>query len=491
MLIPIDRNNPEPIYRQIMAGTKKLIDNGSLKVNEPLPSTRRLADRLGVNRSTVVRAYEELQAQGYLSCRPGSYNRVVKRRREVPYLEDRGSLIDWEDISTDRAGILHRTFCRYAPEGPIPESGDIINISQLDLDPRLYPLEEFRRCLAHVLASKGPLTLDYGSHKGSKILREIIAKRLRLHGISVSGGEILITNGAQQGIDLVTRLFTSNGRVIVESPTYSNVFPLLHFNSSGLIEIPMTDEGMDLDALEKTLATTKVNLIYTIPNFHNPTGITTSHSHREKLLSICQAYRVPLLEDGFEEDMKYFGRVPLPIKSIDTHNLVIYLGTFSKALFPGLRIGWITAHKDCISRLTALKRFSDLGSGNLVQEVLAEFVTRGFYDLHLKRLHRVFRIRMQLALRTMEGHFPDSVRWTRPAGGYTIWIKMPRSIDEGRLKELMSRHGVIVSFGGYYFGSGDLSRFIRVSIAKTNEEEILEGVKRLGGILREIDQSSN
>jgi DNA-binding transcriptional MocR family regulator len=488
VLIPIDRNSPEPIYSQIITWTKRLIDSGSLKVNETLPSTRRLANRLGVNRSTVVRAYEELQAQGYLTSRPGSFNSVTKRRREVPYLEDRKSIIAWEDISTEQARTLHRTFLGYAPEGPIPEGGGIINISQLDLDPRLYPMEEFRRSLAHVLASKGPLTLEYGSHQGSRRLREIIAKRLRLHGIAVSGEEILITNGAQQGIDLVTRLLASKGKVIVESPTYSNVFPLLRFNASQLVEVPMTDEGMDLDVLKRTLGTTKVDLIYTIPNFHNPTGITTSHAHREKLLSICWAYRVPLLEDGFEEDMKYFGRVPLPIKSIDIHNLVIYLGTFSKALFPGLRIGWITAHRDCISRLTALKRFSDLGSGNLVQEVLAEFVARGFYDLHLKRLHRIFRKRMQLAFRTMDEHFPESIRWTRPAGGYTIWIKMPLSIEEARLREQMSRHGVIVSFGGYYFGSGGRSPFIRISIAKTDDEEIREGVKRLGGILREIDR---
>jgi DNA-binding transcriptional MocR family regulator len=489
MLIPIDRNAPEPIYRQIIDGTKRLIDNGSLKVNDSLPSTRRLADRLGINRSTVVHAYEELQAQGYLSSRPGSYNRVLKRRREVPYREDRKSLISWEEATSDRARRIHRTFLGYVPEGPKLKGDDIINISQLDLDPRLYPMEEFRKSLSHVINSQGALSLDYGSHMGSSRLREIIAKRLRLHGISVSGEEILITNGAQQGIDLVTRLLAADGNVIVESPTYSNVFPLLRFNAAKLIEVPMTDEGMDLKALKRKLATSKVDLIYTIPNFHNPTGITTSHSHREGLLSICQDHRVPLLEDGFEEDMKYFGRLPLPIKSIDAHNLVIYLGTFSKALFPGLRIGWVTAHRDCISRLTALKRFSDLGSGNLVQEVLAEFVSRGFYDLHLKRIHRVFRRRMQLALRMMEGHFPPSARWTRPAGGYTIWVKIPRPVDEGRLQELMSRFGVIVSYGGYYFGGGRQSPFIRISIAKTDDGEIREGLKRLGAVLSEIDRA--
>lgn len=488
MLIHIDKKLSEPVYQQIMKGIKTLIDNGSLRAGETLPSTRRMGERIGVNRSTVVRAYEELQAQGFLSSRPGSYNRVQSRCREAAYTPGRESLISWDDLSTQKARDLHRTFLSYNPEGPRLDGGDIINISQLDLDPRLYPMKDFRKSLTRVLAGSGSHSLDYGLHKGSKNLRETIAKRLRLHGISASSKEILITNGAQQGIDLVTRLLSARGKVAVESPTYSNVFPLIHFNASQLVKIPMTKEGMDLDALENTLARTKVDLVYTIPNFHNPTGITTSHSHRERLLSICQRFKTPILEDGFEEDMKYFGRVPLPIKSIDTQDIVIYLGTFSKALFPGLRIGWITAHAECISRLTALKRFSDLGSGNLVQEILADFLERGFYDLHLRRLHRVFRRRMNQAFRAMEAHLPESVQWTQPAGGYTIWLKMPKAVKESQLLDMMARFKVIVSYGGYYFDSDKPSPFLRLSIAKTNDEEIQEGVKRLGEMLHEIGE---
>jgi len=384
---------------------------------------------------------------------------------------------------------IHEIFLRYSPEKlPLAaQPQDVINISELDLDPRLYPMEDFRRCVQHVLLSSGADSLLYGDHRGYLPLRQHIAKRLRLHGISVSEKEILITNGAQQALDLIVRMLAKGGKkVAIESPTYAAVLPLLKFNGVRLLEIPMRKNGMDLDSLEKALAEEKLSFVYTIPNFQNPTGITTSHQHRERLLNICQKHRVPIVEDGFEEDMKYFGRVALPIKSIDEKNIVIYLGTFSKALFPGLRIGWVTADKECVSRLTAIKRFSDLGTGKLVQAVLAEFLKRGYYDKQLKRMHRVFRKRLQVALKAMAAVLPRTVSWTHPTGGYTIWVRLPKKWDESKLHSHLARYGVIVSPGSYYFPDRKSCEYFRLSIAKRNEQEITEAVTRLGKALHNL-----
>jgi DNA-binding transcriptional MocR family regulator len=487
MYVRIDRTSSIPLHRQITEQIREFIDQGTVKINQSLPSTRKLAEKLGVNRSTVVRAYEELQALGYLRSRPGSYNKVQERLKEVEYNPDRQSLISWEKASTESARKLYKTFTRYSPESPVKFKQNSINVAQLDLDPRLYPMDEFRRCINHVLLNSGSESLKYGSYKGYQPLREFIAQRLRLHGISVSGEEILITNGAQQAIDLIIRLLAGpNKKVVVEAPTYANVIPLLQFNGVRIKGIPVKAEGMDLNSLEKALDEEEVSFVYTIPNFQNPTGITTNHQHREKLLNICSRHKVPIVEDGFEEDMKYFGKVPLPIKSIDDRNIVIYLGTFSKALFPGLRIGWITADKECIDRLTSIKRFSDLTSGNLVQIVMHEFLKKGYYDLQLKRLHRIFRKRMQRALRSMEECFPRTVRWTRPTGGYTIWVKTPKSMNETQLHEFMSKYGIIVSPGNYYFPQKKSSEYFRISIASANEEEIQEGITRLGKALHRL-----
>lgn len=493
MLLKIDRSSLVPLYQQIIDEIIMLIDQGAIETNQTLPSTRRLAKKIGVNRSTVITAYEELQALGYLRSRPGSYNRVQERRREVEYNPQRKSIISWKNVSAPAARRIYETYLHFSPEGKVqkPAEKPTINMSELDLDHRLYPTDEFRRCVNHVLLEKGSESLQYGDYKGYPPLRQFIARRLRLHRISVSENEILITNGAQQAIDLIIRMFNdSKKKVATESPTYANVLPLLQFNGMKIIEIPMKPDGMDLDHLEKVLMKEKISFVYTIPNFQNPTGITTSHQHRERFLNICLSHRIPLVEDGFEEDMKYFGKVPLPIKSIDEKNIVIYLGTFSKALFPGLRIGWITADKECIERLTSIKRFSDISSSKLVQIVLYEFLKRGYYDLQLKRLHRVFRKRMQIALKTMEAEFPETVSWTQPTGGYTIWVKIPWRLKEEELHEFTSSQGVVISPGNYYFPQKKASEYFRISIAKINEEEIKEGITRLGKALHRKSKKS-
>ncbi len=318
-------------------------------------------------------------------------------------------------------------------------------------------------------------------------MREYIAHRLRLHGISTSYKEILITYGSQQALDLIIRLLARPmKKVILEAPTYFNILPLLQAQQIETLSVPMRNDGMDLDYLENVIESEPVSFVYTIPNFHNPTGITTSHQHREQLLNICLRYRVPIVEDGFEEEMKYSGPVPLPIKSIDEHNLVIYVGTFSKILCPGIRVGWITADRECISRLCAIKRISDLRCSNLTQSVVYHFCKSGYYDLHIKRLHRVFRRRMEVAQKTMEEHFPKKASWTRPQGGYLIWIKIPRKLTGKQLYEFMLQHGIIVSPGSYYFTDQEESGYFRVSISRIGETEIREGFAALGRVLKKL-----
>jgi DNA-binding transcriptional MocR family regulator len=487
VIINIDRNSQHPIYQQIIDVIKRLIQEGALEKGQTLPSSRKLAQTLGVNRSTVNRAYEELQALGFLSSRPGSYHKVQERRKEAEYSPDRKSQISWNDKMTKPACRIHETLLRYSPEQSRTnrKCDDVINISRLDLDPRLFPMKAFRECTNKVLFEDGAEALLYGNYLGYVPLRRLIAQRLRLHGISVTEEEILITNGAQQGLDLCLRIFSSQGtQVAIETPTYANLLPILRFTNAEVIGVPMKKDGMDLAVLEDVANRTEVSFVYTIPNFQNPTGITTSHEHRERLYTICLEHKIPIVEDGFEEDMKYFGKVALPIKSIDATNIVIYLGTFSKALFPGLRIGWIAADRDCISRLAAVKRFSDLTTSLFLQMIMCEFLKRGHYDRQLRKLHRIFRRRMQMALSAMEEYFPSKVFWTRPVGGYTIWVRMPKKISENHLQELMIHQGVVVSPGGYYFPEKKASEYFRISISCLDEHEIREGIRRSGKALR-------
>lgn len=489
MYLRIDPSSPTPLRAQVIEQIKKLIDRGTLEQGLRLPATRKLAERLGVSRSTVYEAYGELQAMGYLRSRPGSYNIVQKRERAVEYDPGRKSHVSWQELSAPAADIVFETYKHFgAGTTPVPRASDkLLNLAGLDPDARLFPLRDFKRSMNSVLSTLGADTLGYGTHKGYPPLREYIAHRLRLHGIRVAADEILVTNGAQQAIDLVLRLLVNQHRaVIIEAPSYGIILPLLKLHSVNVISVPMIPDGMDLVALEQILERHRVSFIYTMPNFQNPTGITTSHDHRERLLNLCTRYRTPLLEDGFEEDLKYFGKVDLPIKSIDKANVVLYIGTFSKALFPGLRLGWITGHRECIDRLTAIKRYADLSTANLTQAVMHHFCEQGYYDLHLKRLHRIYRRRMDVALKAMARVFPKGIEWTKPAGGYTLWVRMPRKLNLSGFQRAFHPHGVLVAPGMLFFPDARTSEYFRISIATLNEVEITEAVQRLGRALREI-----
>jgi DNA-binding transcriptional MocR family regulator len=486
LLLQIERDGEKPLYRQISEGIVDMIGRGILENGATLPASRVLAGTLGVNRSTVCRAYMELAALGFVESTPGSYTRVRRRARVVERRPGRPKgAVNWRRVSNAASRRIFDTFERYAPESSCDPSADVINLSQLDLDMRLFPLDDFRRCMNHVLIHEGASALRYGDRAGHEGLRGVIARRMQIHGVAATPEEILVTNGAQQAIDLILRLLGSPGAAaVVEAPTYSNVIPLLRYHRMRITGVPMSTGGMDLDLLERRLRRRDTALVYTIPNFQNPTGITTGQEHRERLLALCERYRAPIVEDGFEEEMKYFGKVVLPIKSIDRRQVVLYLGTFSKVLFPGVRIGWIVAEHECIRRLIAIRRFTDLTGGTLVQAAVAEFCRLGYYDMHIKRMHRFFRRRMSVALRALASHMPPGVTWTKPDGGYTIWVELQFDRDDSiPINDDLIEHGVVVSPGDYYFHGASPHRSFRISIAGLDEGEIERGIERLGSAL--------
>ncbi len=475
---------------QIVHKISGLIENDTLRIGSALPATRILAEKLGINRSTVYEAYQELYALGYVESRPGSYTRVRSRPKITARtkLPDQG-LIDWGKITSSPSRRLYEIFERQRKDIMPPAPEGAIDLNRLEIDDRLFPVDEFRRCVNNVLSQKGGDLLRYGDYRGYGPLREYVARRSQAHGIAVNSEEILITNGAQQAIDLVFRLFTVPGQAVAfESPTYSLVLPLFESHGIRPLKIPMNENGLDLGHLEKTLKKDRPAFLYTIPNFHNPTGITTTQAHRETLLSICEEKKLPIIEDGFEEEMKYFGKVTLPIKSMDKNKIVVYLGTFSKVLFPGVRLGWIAAEKECVQRVTAIKRFSDLSTSNVIQAALYEFCRQGHYELHIRRMHRSFRKRMTAALESLEHNIPrELVSWTEPTGGYLIWLKLKKKhSDERVFQEICLRNGVKVSPGSHFFYDHTPDIHFRISISMLDEEEINAGIVALGRAIREF-----
>lgn len=490
LVLSIDESGPEPIYRQILGGIRDRIEKRIIRPGERLPSTRRLADILGVHRSTVALAYQELWALGFVDLRPGARPRV-RKRSEIAGPTNRAEkrLVRWTTAASPASGSVLGRYRHVHSEMSQEDGSSTVSFESLDMDRRLLPLENFRSSLGRVTKKNGINFLGYPDHAGYRPLREYVVHRLQSHGVSVTPDEVLITNGSQQGIDLVFRLIASPGRTVaVESPTYSHMLPLLHLSGLKPLSIPVREDGMDLSLLSKTIEKKKPALLYTIPTFHNPTGVTTDQAHRERLYSICKRHRVPILEDGFDEEMKYFGRAVLPIKSMDTHNIVIYCGTFSKVLFPGVRVGWIVADRECVERLTAVRCFVDLSSSMILQAAMYEFCRDGYYDRHISRMHRIFRKRMTAAIRALREFIPrEWAEWSEPNGGYLIWLKLrPAPTPPRDWDHLFASFGVKVALGRRFFFTEPRDNFIRLSISTLDEEEIVEGIQRISRALHHV-----
>jgi DNA-binding transcriptional MocR family regulator len=490
LLININRASATPAYRQVCDRIAALADEGALQPGDRLPATRTLAATIGLHRSSVVRAYSELRALGYLESRGGSYT-TIRRRQRPPTtqagtgFQDTDSLIDWNAATRSSIRSLHSLPAMDTPE--TAHGNDVINFDRLSADPILAPDDDLRRCIKHLLVRSRGEALDYADPAGWGPLREVIAARMCNHGAAVSSDEVLITAGAQQALDLVLRYLASPGdSAVVEAPTYGMAHALLKLHQLEPIEVPLLENGMDLGQLQGVLQHRQPapKFIFTMPNFHNPTGITTDQQHRERLLELCETYRIPLLEDGFEEEMKYFGQAVLPVKSMDVKGIVLYVGTFSKVVFPGLRIGWVAAPRVAIRHLCNIMRASCISGNTLAQAAASKYCTSGEFETYLRRIHRVYRKRMRTMLQALEQHMPGGVKWTRPSGGYTAWLTLPKmKMADDDLAKTILAEGVRVGPGNRYFAGPVTTTHLRLSIACVTEQQIERGCQLLGQAL--------
>lgn len=480
MLLNLKEDSRYPRGRQIVFQIRGLIQEGHLKPGECLPSTRRLGEQLGLHRSTVAEAYHELWALGWVDLRPGALPRVRRRGALVAQAPQRPEAFPWAERLAQP--LLHQ-------EGPVAIPEGTISFANLGLDPRLMPLEPFARSMKAVLRRQGARLLDYGESQGLASFRECLSHRMGQHGVLAAPEEVLVTQGAQHALDLVLRGLTRPGdSILVESPTYDQMLKLLALHQVRPLAIPTGDEGLDLPALEALIQKERPALLYTMPSFQNPTGRCLSQAQREGLLALGERMSLPILEDGFEEEMKYFGRPMLPLKSMDRSGLVLYAGTFSKALFPGLRLGWLAGSRTCIDALTALRKATDLCPPPLLQAALEDFIQKGHLDQHLARLHRTFRRRMDTCLTALRRELdPKQVSWDPPTGGYLIWLELenlPAFLD---LETELLSYGIRVRKGSRFYPDGQVHRpFIRLSISNLDEAEITEGIARLGRGLRAL-----
>jgi len=466
-----------PVYQQIADAVRAAIASQRLADGARLPTIRQLARQLGVHRDTVATAYEALAAEGVVESAVGR-GTFVSARSPSPGAGAAPSFHPTLAPLVERLLDFERARPRFG------SSPDAVALHALVPDPSLYPAEAFRRALNRALARGGPELLLYGSPQGDPGLRELLARRMREAALPVDPDELVLCHGASQGIALALRLFCGPGdAVALEEPTYNNALGAALALGLRAAPVPMRGDGVDLERLEQTLARPEVKAFYTIPTFHNPMGTTTDLDHRRALLEVAHRAGVPVIEDGYEMDLRFEGAPVPPLAGIDASGMVVHLFSFSKSLFPGARVGAISARGRLREALLALKQASDLSDALPLQVALAEFVSSGEYDRHLLRLRRVLRARRDALCDALAERMPEWARWTRPEGGYQVWLELFGEIDTHDLLADAVAAGVLFAPGSQFYHDGRPSSAMRLSFAMADEEALRRGVARLSEVV--------
>src|SRR5512146_913825 len=486
MRIPLDRASNIPLYQQIKIHLRNGILSGNLAADTRLPASRSLAQSLGVNRITVESAYDELEAEGLIFARLGS-GTYVQPRNELPPLPRDAAEPEWPlwqrlaaQANGDSLSLRPDAMLRAAGhEHPISFAGG-------QSDSRFFPAEDCRRVLQTVMRRDGIAALDYGEPAGHMPLRMTIAHILGSQGLQVRPESVLITAGSQQALSLVTQLLLKPGDVIlVESPTYSGALDLFRALGFRIIGAPVDRQGMQVEALEKLLQQHHPRLIYTIPNFHNPTGTCLSGARRHELIVLADRYNIPILEDDFVGDLRYEGRTQPALKALDPGGRVIYVSTFSKMLMPGLRVGFLVADGPVFDGLVRLKHASDLATSSLVQRALEAYVTVGRYQAHLRRSGQDFRRRRDAMLAAINRWLPAGVQVDSPQGGLFLWLRLPNGISSDELLATACDRGVNFAPGSGFFPDPSSGRdWLRLNFTAQPPEDIEEGIQRLAKAIR-------
>jgi GntR family transcriptional regulator/MocR family aminotransferase len=488
MRIPLDRQRATPLYRQIERFLRQGILSGSLEPGTRLPSIRRLARDLGVNRITVENAYAELEADGLVAARVGSGTYVLPPY-PLPPLPRGDPGAPWPlwqrevqaRTKASRASMSHEMFPGLWHPKAIALSGGVS-------DSRLIPADEFRKTIQAVMRRDGTAALEYGERRGYSPLRNTIAHVLASQGLQASPDAILITAGSQQALALVSQLLLRPGDgVLVERPTYAGALGLFRALGLKVVGIPTDERGMQVELLERLLQQHHPKLIYSIPNFHNPTGTCLGSHRRRQLLALADRYNVPILEDDFVGDLRYEGRVQPALKALDPGGRVIYVSTFSKMLMPGLRVGFLVAEGPVYDCLVTYKCANDLATSNLIQRALEAYVTVGRYQAHLRRTCQIYRRRRDAMLQAIQRHLPSGVHVDPPQGGLFVWLRLPEPLSSAELLPLAAEEGVTFAPGGIFFLDGSEGEpYLRLNFACQRPEEITEGIRRLGKAVKRL-----
>jgi len=467
--ITINKDSDVPIYRQIADNIKELIALDRIDMAKPLPPIRKLAQGLSLNPSTVVKAYRLLEKEGFISTTAGSGTYVtalgIKQRESKP-------MIYYE---FEEAGL---------GAGHLEVGIDAINLSSTSSTPSLFPVQDFKESINFVIERDGGDVFGYQESKGYLPLRIAISNYLSNYDISAHEDSIQVISGAQQGIDILSKsLIGYRDSVIVEIPTYVGAISSFKARGANIEGVNNTPRGIDLDNLEKTLRTKRPKLIYTMPNFHNPTGYCYDLSTKRNLLFLAQKYNLTIIEDDFASEL-HFEEEHLPtLKSLDKDERVIYIKSFSKVFAPGLRLAFMLYPKRFSREIIMAKHSSDISTSGLIQRAFEHYLNQGRWKEHIQGLKAVYKERCHSLMGYIDNNMKQHMDYHRPAGGVNLWIELTNGYSANELHIEARRRNVIIVPGSAFHPENIDIPNLRVSFSEVKGPNLIKAMEIIKGIL--------
>lgn len=476
-----------PLPERIARAFEDRIGSGLLRPGERLPSVRRLAAKLDVSLVTASKAYGLLAARGAIECAQGKGCFVADpaKLRRVGGAPDAGrpkpppDPYAWQQALPDylpRAQLWNHY--QHVPAK--------LQLHLSALQRELLPAAELAIHIRRIAADERlELLAAYGAFQGDEGLRETFAAMMGRVGIRATAADVLVTSGAQQGIDLVARTFVGHGDVVVmESPTYNGAIDVFANRGARIAAVPVDRDGMDLRALARVCDRAKPKLIYTVPTFQNPTGATMPLERRLRLYELAASLNCLIVEDDPYGDMYFSAPPPPPIKAFDATGHVVYVKSYSKLLGPGCRIAALAASGTVLSRLVAAKTSADLGSPPLFQKAVRAFLTSNRFPAYAREIRDALAARCRLAESLLRRHVPSDVSWLPVAGGLHLWLTLPQGVDDVALFRAAQREGLAVLPGAVCYPGNVEHRSVRVCFSYIPEDALRESIALLGALLR-------
>ncbi|MDD3223125.1 MAG: PLP-dependent aminotransferase family protein [Clostridium sp.] len=480
MLFHINMSGKAPEYIQIKDYFKDIILKGMLQRDEKLPSTRELASMLKVSRNTVITAYNYLEDEGiiYIKRGKGAFVNQNKAETNDTWNMDWSKELNEYAVLADKMDIMkHEMIYKHG----------MISFKSIAPDEKLFNIEDFKRAFLNRISIEGSKILNYGYAQGYRPLIQYLTSYMQSKGVDTKNKDILVTNGFTEGFDIILSAITNPGdNILTENPTHNTAIKLMKLHKLNIIGIGMERDGMKIADLNKKVNENNIKLSYIIPSYHNPTSIVTSSQKRIEIYKIFKEKKIPIIEDGFNEELRYSGAHIAPIATLEGDgNSVIYIGSFSKILFPGMRIGWILADRNLISALESTKRSRNIHTSFLDQAILYEYLKEGNLEKYIKTIRKEYKNKYNYALECAKKYIPYSSIYGE--GGLNIFIKLKGVNSRKLLKECVNKN-VIFMPGDIFYIDGEGENTLRLGISRTSLGEIKKGFKIIGETIKSLQK---